>query len=394
MTATGRPIAAVQPTDAPRTAARGAVVVPSARRFVLVLFAGASLMAGLFGALVLLGVTGPTPAARLAGSHGLLMTFGFLGTLIALERAVALARPWGFAAPLACGLAGVGLIAGAPAAVVTALLSVASIVYLGMYLVFLGMDRGLHTWVQAAGAVGWVLAAALLLAGRPVSDAVPALAALLILTVAGERLELARMALLTPTRRRLFVAAAGIFGAGVLLATWSPDAGLRLGGVGLLALAAWLARFDIARRTVRIPGVTRFIALCLLAGYAWLAVGGATWLVYGAAALARDAMLHALFLGFVISMVYGHAPVILPAVLRVPLPYRPWFYGHLVLLHAGLVVRVVVGDLFGIPVAWQVGGVLTVVSMLVFVAASVTAAIGGIRARRPSRLSPAARTSP
>ena len=118
MTAFGRPIAAVQPTDAPRTAARGAVVVPSARRFALVLFAGASLMAGLFGALVLLGVTGPTPAARLAGSHGLLMTFGFLGTLIALERAVALARPWGFAAPLACGLAGVGLIAGAPAAIV------------------------------------------------------------------------------------------------------------------------------------------------------------------------------------------------------------------------------------------------------------------------------------
>ena len=105
-------------------------------------------------------------------------------------------------------------------------------------------------------------------------------------------------------------------------------------------------------------------------------------------------MLHALFLGFVISMVYGHAPVILPSVLRVPLPYRPWFYGHLALLHAGLVVRVIVGDLFGIPAAWQVGGVLTVVSMLVFVAASVTAAIGGIRARRPTSLSPAARTSP
>lgn len=386
MTAADRPIAAARATAAPRpgTAARGAVVTPSLRRFALVLFAGASLMAGLFGALVLLGVTGPTPAARLAGSHGLLMTFGFLGTLIALERAVALARPWGFAAPLACGLAGIGLVAGAPAAVVTALLSVASIVYLAMYLAFLGMDRGLHTWVQAAGAVAWVLAAALLQAGRPVSDAVPALAALLVLTVAGERLELARMALLTPARRRLFLIAASTFGAGVLLATWSPDAGLRLGGVGLLALAAWLARFDIARRTVRIPGVTRFIALCLLAGYAWLAVGGATWLAYGAAApaLARDAMLHALFLGFVISMVYGHAPVILPSVLRVPLPYRPWFYGHLALLHAGLVVRVVIGDLLGIPGAWQVGGVLTVLSMLVFVVASVTAAIGGIRAQR------------
>jgi hypothetical protein len=348
------------------------------------LAAGASLLAGLFGALVLLGVTGPTPAARLAGSHGLLMSFGFLGTLIAMERAVAMGRPWGYVAPLACGLAGVGMIAGAPALLVTTLVSVASIVYLAMYLVFLGGDRGLHTWVQAAGALGWVLAAALLQAGRPVGDAVPALAALLILTVAGERLELARMAMLTPVRRRLFLAALAPFAAGVVLATWLPDAGLRLGGVGLLALAAWLARFDIARRTVRLPGVTRFIALCLLAGYAWLAVGGAAWLAFGAAApaLARDAMLHALFLGFVISMVYGHAPVILPSVLRVPLPYRPWFYGHLLLLHAGLVVRVVVGDLFTVPEAWQVGGVLTVISLLAFVVASVTAAIGGLRATR------------
>ena len=175
-----------------------------------------------------------------------------------------------------------------------------------------------------------------------------------------------------------------MFGLGVVAATWFPDAGLRLGGVGLLALAAWLARYDIARRTVRLGGVTRFIALCLLAGYAWLAVGGAAWLAFGAdaPALARDAMLHALFLGFVISMVYGHAPVILPAVLRIPLPYRPGFYVHLALLQAGLVVRVVVGDILGYPEAWQVGGVLTVTSMLVFVGASAASAVGGMRALR------------
>ena len=362
---------------------RGAVR-PEPRRLGILALAGASLLAGLFGALVLLGVTASSPAARLAGSHGLLMTLGFLGTLVALERAVALGRRWGYVAPLAAGTAGALLILGAPALVVTTLLSLASIVYLAMYLTFIGMDRGLHTWVQAAGAVGWILAAALLQAGRPVADTVPALAAFLILTVAGERLELARLAMLTPARRATFLVAAGLFGAGVVAATWWPDTGLRLGGAGLLALAAWLARYDIARRTVRIPGVTRFIALCLLAGYAWLAVGGAAWLGFGAAApaLARDAMLHALFLGFVISMVYGHAPVILPAVLRIPLPYRSSFYIHLALLETGLVVRVVVGDILGYPEAWQVGGVLTVTSMLVFVLVSAASAAGGMRARK------------
>jgi hypothetical protein len=236
-----------------------------------------------------------------------------------------------------------------------------------------------------------LLAAALLAAGRSVGDAMPALAGLLILTVAGERLELARLALLTPVRRRLFLVAAGLFGAGVVAATWLPDLGLRLGGAGLLALAAWLARFDVARRTIRLPGVTRFIALCLLAGYAWLAVGGAAWLAWGveAPALGRDAMLHALFLGFVISMVYGHAPVILPAVLRIPLPYRPWFYGHLALLHAGLVVRVLVGDVLGQTWAWQAGGILTVTSMLLFAAVSVATAASATRALRSTR-SPAA----
>ncbi len=375
--------AARSPSTTPGPSSRQAPG-PSPRRFGLLALAGASLLAGLYGALVLLGVIGPTPAARLAGSHGLLMALGFLGTVIALERAVALGRGWGYVAPLAAGLAGAGMVIGAPAIFVTTLLSIASIVYLAIYLVFLGMDRGLHTWVQAAGALAWILAAALLQAGRPVADAVPALAALLILTVAGERLELARLARLTPGRRATFLVAAGVFGAGVIATTWAPDLGLRLGGLGLLGLAAWLARYDIARRTVRLPGVTRFIALCLLAGYAWLAVGGITWLAYGGAApaLARDAMLHALFLGFVISMVYGHAPVILPAVLRVPLPYRPWLYGHLLLLHVGLLIRVVAGDLASFPQAWQLGGVLTVTSMLVFVVASVAAVAGELRSRR------------
>jgi len=48
-----------------------------------------ALLAGLTGALVLLGVPMPAGALPLAATHGVLMTLGFLGTLIALERAVA-----------------------------------------------------------------------------------------------------------------------------------------------------------------------------------------------------------------------------------------------------------------------------------------------------------------
>ena len=355
---------------------------PSIRRVAIVMFAGASLVAGLMGALTLLGVPSTPAGPQLAGFHGALMTIGFLGTVIALERAVALNRPWGFAAPMASGFAGVLMMAGGPWALVTLLIAFAALVYLAIYVELVRLDRTLHTAVQATGAVGWVLAAGLLVTGRPVADAVPAIVAFLILTVAGERLELARLSRLTTGARRTFLAAAGLFAAGVIVALPNPDAGLRLGGVGLVAMALWLARHDIARRTVRIKGVTRFIALCLLAGYAWLAVGGAAWIAWGASApaLGRDAELHALFLGFVISMVFGHAPVILPAVLRVPLPYRPSFYAHLALLHAGLVLRVLVGDALGQTWAWHAGGVLTVSAMLLFVIVSATTVVGATRA--------------
>jgi hypothetical protein len=56
---------------------------------VLLLLGAVALLAGLTGSLRLLGVPMPPETAGNAAAHGLLMTLGFLGTLIALERAVA-----------------------------------------------------------------------------------------------------------------------------------------------------------------------------------------------------------------------------------------------------------------------------------------------------------------
>jgi len=83
-------------------------------------------------------------------------------------------------------------------------------------------------------------------------------------------------------------------------------------------------QYDIARRTVWRTGLTRFIAVCLRSGYGWLSVGGVlTWRF--ASVLAGpyyDAMLHAIFVGFVVTMIFGHAPIILPAILgRTTSPY-------------------------------------------------------------------------
>jgi hypothetical protein len=150
-----------------------------------------------------------------------------------------------------------------------------------------------------------------------------------------------------------------------------------------VALAGWLAVHDVARRTVRRPGLTRYMAVCLLAGYVWLATAGALWAGFGTLGDGRayDAMLHALFLGFVIGMVFAHAPVIVPAVFRAPVPYLPRFYIHVALLHLSLVLRLVGGDLAGSRVSWQVGGVLNEVALLLFVASTCAAVVHGRRRR-------------
>ena len=88
----------------------------------------------------------------------------------------------------------------------------------------------------------------------------------------------------------------------------------------------------------------------------------------GAAAVStRDAALHAVFLGFTMSMVMAHAPVILPSVLRRPLPYRRLLWVPLVLLHGALVARVG-ADLLGRHGPWVIASVVTVVAVVAFVA--------------------------
>ncbi|MEO8207606.1 MAG: hypothetical protein ABI598_01130 [Chloroflexota bacterium] len=348
------------------------------RRLGLLALAGAALLAGLTGALVLLGLTMPIDTIRLGASHGPLMTLGFLGTLIALERAAALDRPWGYLAPLASGLGAAAFILGLPAPVGAFLLATGGALFVAMYVAFDRIERSMHTTVQGFGGLAWLVAAMLLVGGRPMGIVTPWLAAFLVLTIVGERLELSRLGRPSEAARRAFIGVVGVFALGVTTTLVAPEAGIRVGGVGLVLLALWLARYDIARRTVHRHGVTRFVALSLLAGYAWLAVAGAGWLAFGSTidGSQYDLTLHALFLGFVISMVFGHAPIILPAVLRTPLPYQPRFYAHLVLLHAGLLLRIVGGDLLGSETAWQTGGVLNVTALLLFVVSSAVALVG------------------
>lgn len=350
------------------------------RKAPLLVLVAFCLLAGLWAGLLRLGLDVPELHASLPADHGPLMILGFLGTLISLERAVALGQKWAFLAPLGAGLGMVVTLFGGEIPGNWLLVGAGAVLTAAAIVIFI-RQPALHSAVMGGGAVSWLVGAALWLDGRTDLTTFAWLAGFLVLTVTGERLELARFTRLEPLARNLFLGASAIFGLGLLLMFADETLGARVVGVGLLALAAWLGRYDLARRTIRTSGLTRYMAACLLAGYAWLAIAGGTWIVSGAAyGWSYDAKLHTVFLGFVMSMVFGHAAVIFPAVFRVAVPYKTAFWGHLVLLHAGLAVRIL-GDATANRDAWQTGGVINEIAILLFIAVVGGTAFRATRAR-------------
>jgi len=341
--------------------------VPAPWRLPLLVLAFLALVLGTAAGLRRLGYAAPLPAPGLVALHGPLMVSGFFGALISLERAVALAARWTYAAPAAAVLGTLVLLAGATRAAAALFTLAAAVLVAASIAVFL-RQRALHTATLVAGAASWLAGNLAWLAGFGFPAVVPWWAGFLVLTIAGERLELSRFLAPPPAARRLFALVALALIAGLaLLAAGADPRGLLAAGA-LAALTLWLARYDVARRTVRTPGLTRFVALSLLAGYAWLGAAAAIALAGGAlfGPPAYDATLHAVFLGFVFSMVFGHAPIILPAVTGLAVRYHPVFYVHLALLHFSLLVRIA-GDLLAWP-GWRgTGAALNALALAVFV---------------------------
>jgi len=131
------------------------------RRGAFLLPAGIALLAGLDAALVLLGVPAPVTTARLPEVHGMLLVLGFVGTVVALERAVALRRPAGFAAPALLGAGGLLLLTPVPVRAGQVLLAAGGGALIAVYAALWRRQRDDAVLVQAVGAVLAVGAAVL-----------------------------------------------------------------------------------------------------------------------------------------------------------------------------------------------------------------------------------------
>lgn len=361
-----------------------------APRLVVLVLGAACILMGLDAALLRLDLPAPVDGARLAALHGPLMLVGFLGTVIALERAVAARTPWAFLAPLGSAAGCLTLMAGAPDVVGRGLMTAAAGILCAIYLRVHRRAPSAAVDVEAMGAVALLLGDVLWLGSRGIEEVIPLWLLFPVLTIVGERLELARIAFLDETVETAVEALSGaaVLGACLLLV---GQAAHLVTGPALLGLAVVMAYYDVARRTIRAGGGVRFMAASMLAGYVWLAAAGVVWSLWGLDGLggsAYEIVIHTITVGFAFSMILAHAPVIIPAIVHRALPYHRLMWLPYVLLHAGLAVRVA-GLLAGGVGTWQTGGAVGVVAVVVFMALTLVRVLTSGSIRKTVRATPA-----
>ena len=344
--------------------------VPSLLLVALLAAAALSLLSGLYSGLARLGYTGILPRLaddiNIAYLHGPLMINTFLGTLISLERAAALQHGWTFGAPIFILIGTLTFLAGSTALGSFCLLA-GSLILAAILLKLCRMQAVPHHFILLGGGLSLATGNLLLISGYPISELVLWWAAFPMLTIFGERLELNRI--MRPPRRaqHLFLVLIVLWVACLVYIHINRNLAWVFGSLLLLLIALWLIRYDVARRTIKSTQWTRYSAISLLAGYIWIVITGISGLFYplSYAGPIYDALLHMLFVGFVFSMIFAHAAIMIPSLAGRWVPWHPYFYLPLVLLHGFLGIRII-GDFIMHPVLRITGSYGNVLAILLF----------------------------
>ena len=303
------------------------------------------------------------PMSQTAAHHGALMVNSFLASLIFLERAVTFKKSWWLLVPFINALSLVAFILQLPQLVYWLIIT-GSMGFAALCLYFIYRYHELYYFVFLAGAFCLAGGNVILLKTHFYPNAVTWWMGFLLFTIVAERLELSRFVALTTIQRNLLI----IFLSVVMASLFWP---FHLNGhlvfaAGVAATALWLLRYDMARYAIKRQGQHRYSGLLLIAGYVWLLVMAALLTLQQYLPFGYDAVLHSFFIGFVFSMIFSHAPIILPAIVKLPVKiYRPLLYGWFVLLQLSLLVRII-GDATGWERGRMIGASVNGVVILLF----------------------------
>lgn len=342
------------------------VKVPTYILVGLMFLAAIGLLTGLYAGLIRLGFMPEAhhPVSPLA--HGPLMINGFLGTLIGLERAAALDKKWAFIGPFFMAVSTVLLLTGWQIPGEWSLI-LGSVGITAVMIFLYQMHPKTYHLIMALGAGTLLVGNLFYASGFPIYSFVGWWAAFPMLTIFGERLELNRI--MRPSKQAQHVFVGLIIGwiAGLVITHFDRAVGWRIASIMLIGVSGWLIQYDVARRTIKSATWTRYSAVCLLSGYGWLILAGLFGLWYGfpTAGPLYDGLLHMMFVGFVFSMIFAHASVIIPSLSGKMIPWHGYFYLPLILLHGFLGIRVL-GDLLLAPTVRTIGSHGNVLAIVLF----------------------------
>lgn len=270
------------------------------------------LLVGTVGGWIRLGYVA-LPIASAAMSHGLLMVGGFMGTLICLERCMVMKNKAWLIAPF-LGLVATGLFISGREELGMYFLTVESVgLFLVMYIQTLKYKLT-ELVVMCVGSICWLIGNILVIKTGFVPVATTWWIGFVLLTIVGERLEFGKFLPNPRWSKALLYTILTMFFVGLIVPF--HEGGNWIMGMCAITMGLWLLRFDMARISVLKEGYHRYIGLGLIIGYVWLVMFGLVLCLLASHPYFYDLFLHTFFLGFAFSMIWAHAPIILPTVFK------------------------------------------------------------------------------
>ena len=294
------------------------------------------LIMGIVGGWIRLGYVA-MPVASAAMSHGLLMVGGFMGTLICLERCMVMKHKGWLLIPLLGLVATAFFLLGYETYGMYAL----TLESIGLFIV-LYLQTVKHKLPELAlmclGAVCWIIGNVLVIKTGFVPVGTTWWIGFILMTILGERLEFGKFLPNPRWSKAILYTLLTAFFVGLMLPF--HEGGNWILGVCALFMGLWLLRFDMARISVRKEGYHRYIGLGLILGYIWLALFGLVLCLMDSHPFFYDIFLHTFFLGFAFSMIWAHAPIILPTVFkRSQHAFHPLLWPFWILFQISLIGR-------------------------------------------------------
>lgn len=343
-------------------------------RLPFLFIAAASLITGLWSGLQRLGWDLNLPQAGM--HHGAIMVGGFIGTLISLEKIIPLKRKVLFLIPFLSGISLLFFFANLPLVSWFCLLA-ASISLSLIFCYYLLREKGIIYLLMLGGGISWLTGNVILINEKLYPLAFPWWLAFALFVITAERLELMKFLPVSIRPKTALVVLLMLYVLGILLSFHGT--GSFISGAALVGIAIWLMRYDLIGISIKKSGLTKFVAVALLCGYVSVLLTGIFVVSLDNQPMAYDAVVHVFFLGFVLSMVFAHGPIILPGVLGVSVkPYHRVLYLWLALLHSSWLIRVT-ADLYLNFEVRRYSGWITAIAIIGYFATMATLTTTSVR---------------